>query len=104
MQRRYPEMKPTNEEEEMGNSFRINSPEYHLAPPPAPPKKGLGTIGKLALGAGLLATGAGIGFGIPLLIDALSTETITETTTETETTIEHPGSDADWRLGTPRVE
>ena len=36
-----------------------------------PPKTGLGTLAKLGVGAALIATGAGAGLGVPLILDAL---------------------------------
>ena len=46
--------------------------QFHYHPPAATPaQSGLGTLAKLAIGAGLLGTGVGAGVGIPLLLDAL---------------------------------
>lgn len=45
-----------------------------VTPPVANPvtkPSGMGTLGKLAIGAALLGTGAGAGIGIPLLLDAI---------------------------------
>lgn len=49
-----------------GNQFH-----YHQPPVAMPVHGGLGTLAKLAIGAGLLGTGVGAGVGIPLLLDAL---------------------------------
>lgn len=98
-------MKPEPNEGEMGDTVRFNSPDnhYHYDPnnPPTMPtpipttqSKGIGTLAKLAIGAGLLGTGIGAGVGIPLLIDALSDTVTVEMKLET----------MDWRLGQPIVE
>lgn len=84
-------MKPEPDESDMGDTIRFNSPDNHYYPEKS---KGIGTLAKLAIGAGLLGTGVGAGVGIPLLIDALSNTTVTETVLET----------MDWRLGQPVVE
>ena len=42
-----------------------------IPPVPKPSMSGLGTLAKLAIGAGLLGTGGGLAIGLPLLLDAL---------------------------------
>ena len=42
----------------------------HLPGPPSPPA-GLSTLAKLGIGAALISSGAGIGLGVPLVLDAL---------------------------------
>lgn len=44
---------------------------HHHYPPAAPAKSKLGTLAKLAIGAGLIGTGAGVMAGAPLIISAL---------------------------------
>ena len=62
-----------------------------------PQSKGLGTLAKLAIGAGLIGTGAGVGAGIPLVLDALKPQ-------PGETRTIEKVIDRDWKLGTPVVE
>lgn len=51
-----------------------NTHTHHHYPAPIPlPKPGLGKLAKLAVGAGLLATGLGTGVAIPLIANALLT-------------------------------
>lgn len=48
-----------------------NETHYHAAPP-APPRPGIGgTLAKLAIGAGLIATGVGVPVGGYLIADAI---------------------------------
>jgi hypothetical protein len=60
----------------------------HAAPDPQPPKKsGWGKVAKLALAGGLLATGFGASYAIPLAISALKPEpaAVQPTTPATDT-------------------
>lgn len=55
---------------DIDEDVNVNAPKtinhYH-----APEPKGLGTLGRLAVGAGLLATGAGIPVGASFIADAI---------------------------------
>jgi hypothetical protein len=57
--------------------------------------EGLGTLAKLAVGAGLIGSGAGAGLGGVMLIDALRND---------PPPIVQPGEIRDWELGQPIVE
>ncbi len=94
--KRYDNLKPELDEKDMGDSIRFNSPETHIHLPEK--SKGLGTLAKLAIGAGLLGTGVGAGVGVPLIIDALSSEVTAPTSAETIT------NTIDWKIGKPIVE
>ena len=94
--KRYPNLKPEPDESDVADSIRINSPDYHDHYPE--PSKGIGTLAKLAIGAGLLGTGIGTGVGIPLIIDALSSKASPPASVETNT------NTIDWKLGKPIVE
>lgn len=93
--KRYSNLKPELDESEMGDNTRINSPDHHYYPEQS---KGIGTLAKLAIGAGLLGTGVGVGVGIPLIIDAMSSTPGVMAPAKTET------NTIDWKLGTPIVE
>lgn len=65
------------DEDEMGDlnidkSTRVREQHIHHHAAPAPPAaKKLGALAKLAIGAGLIGTGAGVMAGAPLIISAL---------------------------------
>ncbi len=80
-------------EDEMGDNIRLNSPTI-IHPPPS---NGIGMLAKLAIGAGLLGTGAGAGMGVVTILDALTKEDSAPVVPGIDTTL-------DWRLGTPIVE
>jgi hypothetical protein len=68
---------------------------------PPPPSK-LGTLAKLGIGAALIASGAGVGMGLPVLLDALRPAAVAPqppTNTNTTTTIER-----DYSIGEVRIE
>lgn len=91
--------------DDMNFNARIDSPETHHhvhQAPITPPSKSSG-IGKLLLGAGLLATGVGAGVGVPLIADAIRSKP--------KTVIEQPESKTiirtereGWEVGEPIVE
>lgn len=85
----------------------IDSPQFHYHnPQPAPNRSDGGKLAKYLIGAGLLATGAGAGIGLPILADAISSKPPTEAPsqeaaepkTQTSTKI------IDWQVGEPIVE
>ena len=87
----------------MSDTFRFNSPDnhdhYHFSEETKGEQpKGIGTLSKLAIGAGLLGTGIGTGVGIPLILDAMSSKPNPQVSVETNT------ETIDWKLGTPIVE
>lgn len=95
--KRYDNLKPELDDgDPVGDVTRFNSPDTHYHFPEKSKSKGLGTLAKLAIGAGLLGTGAGATVGIPILIDVLTSKVTTSVETRTNTN--------DWRIGQPIVE
>lgn len=97
LEKRYDNLKPEPDESEMSDTYRFNSPDTHTHYYEEKPK-GLSTLAKLAVGAGLLSTGVGAGVGTTLLIDALAAKPEHTVSVETKT------ETMDWRLGQPIVE
>lgn len=67
-----------------------------------PPSSKLGTLAKLGIGAALIASGAGVGLGLPVILDALRPAAVAPqppTNTNTTTTIER-----DYSIGDIRIE
>lgn len=86
---------PTAEEDEMQTI--IFGDNIQQAPPP--PSK-LGTLAKLGIGAALIASGAGVGLGLPVILDALRPAAVApQPPTNTTTTIER-----DYSIGEVRIE
>jgi hypothetical protein len=83
LKKRYNNLEP--EGDDVGDRFNSPNNHYHY---------GLGTIAKLAIGAGLVGTGAGIGAGVPLVIDALKPQ-------PGETRTIEKVIDRDWKVGKP---
>jgi hypothetical protein len=54
------------------NNHIEGTPAMPSQPQPIPGQSGLGTLAKLGIGAALLASGAGAGAGIPLIVNALT--------------------------------
>ena len=79
---------PASEGEEMHVGDSIHN-HYAVASPPtvATVAKGVGTLGKLAIAAGLLASGAGVGALVPLALGALKPDppAVVDTDTDTDT-------------------
>lgn len=82
---------------------------YHYPEPPAkaesaiPATSTAGTLAKLAVGAGLIAAGAGIPYGASMIADALKNQEPSTVTVEQPpaTTVEVPDSDYELMLGEP---
>lgn len=67
-----------------------------------PPKPAMGMLAKLGIGAALIASGAGVGFGLPVILDAMRPAAVAPqppTNTNTTTTIER-----DYAIGDIRIE
>lgn len=99
-------------EADMGDMIAGNQTiehHYHYPEPPAkaepatPATSTAGTLAKLAVGAGMLATGAGAGVGGYLIADALKNQEPTQVIVEQPpaTTVEVPDSDYELMLGEP---
>lgn len=67
---------------------------------------GLGTLAKAGIAAALIGSGVGAGLGIPLILSAVldGTEQVETPETPDPDIIVQPGTDTDWKLGTPIVE
>ncbi len=95
--------KAGRDDDEMGDT-QINvgdSTHHHYE---TPGKGRLGTIAKLAIGAGLLGTGAGASIAIPMLANALKKDPPTVEPVKPVEPIILPGEIRDWKLGQPIVE
>jgi len=61
--------------DEGDDTVNVDSPSvvnnYYEKSPDASRPSAMGTMAKLAIGAGLISTGAGAGVGVPMLLDAL---------------------------------
>lgn len=76
---------------------------YGQLPMQQPAPQSSGTLGKLAVGAGLIAAGAGIPYGASMIADALKNQEPSTVTVEQPpaTTVEVPDSDYELMLGKP---
>ena len=93
-----------SENEETSQMIRIDSPDIHhhySAETPNTESKGISTLLKAAVVAGLIGSGAGAWVGIPLAIDALTSPPPVIRPAEI---IIQPSEIHDWKLGEPVVE
>jgi len=90
---------PKKSGDEMGDNIYLGDYRVDQHLPSKPQSSGLA---KAVLGAGLLASGAGAAYGLPLIADALTPETQIEP--ETETDPEVRTQIFDYEIGEPVVE
>ena len=86
------------EPEEMGDIILGDRIEQHYET-----QRGMGSLAKAGIAAALIGSGAGLSLALPLLVDALADHTKPQSPPPAEVIIE-PGTDRDWKLGTPIVE
>lgn len=88
--------------------WNVDSPvthnHYHTAPPQQPVKQSSGLLGKLAIAAGLIATGYGMPHAATIIAEALNGREPTQVIVEQPpaTTVEVPDSDFELMLGKPQ--